>query len=111
MQGEGSTSDDYYARGHYGSERDDAVTFYPQDFWAAAEDVDHTSPSPCDMFRRRLTVVHAPEPSLRLPYFDGSDSGMDVGTWAESLASRTRKAHVLRRWLLEHGSPAEDTEK
>ena len=104
VQGQVSGSDEY-ARGHYGSEQDDAVSFYPQDFWVADSDGNVSrSSSPCDMFRRRLTVVHAPEPSLRLPYFDGFNGGLELVKWAESLASRTHKAHVLRQWMIEKGA-------
>ena len=102
---EGGSAD--FAKGHYGSEGDDTVSFYPQDFWSsvaatAAESGDVNSP--CDLFRRRreLNVVHAPEPSLRLPYFH-PQGDEELEKWADSLASRTQKAHVLRRWMMERG--------
>ena len=95
-----------FAKGHYGSEGDDTVSFYPQDFWssvATAAESDDVN-SPCDLFRRRgLNVVHAPEPSLRLPYFE-LQGEEELEKWADSLASRTQKAHVLRRWMMERGT-------
>ena len=103
-----------YCARRYASEDDDALSFYPQDLMNIEDvgEVNEKHGSLCDIFRTSgLTVVHAAEPDLHLPFplHKPKPRGSELLKWAESLSTRSRKNFILLDWLEQQESidPAE----